>query len=355
MRFCLSMVFNGLWSLNMAVHSCAVYGLPETRGQRVRKQSILGDISGMSFFRSLKLLVLLAVFALIRVPVANAADAAASINVLAMKNGGVVLVHTSQYDKEFPVNAVIDSSLENYWASGKPSPGGWYPQSFVIEMDQVYALEKLVIDNRETDERDYPGVSARKVRFHVSTVSSREGWKPLLETEALQFDRKEIRLPKPVEARWLKVEVMSNFGHAQFVEINELEAYGKPVGDKPPLRDPSGVYQTNYQLLMLKVDGDDVTGCYEMDKGYVYGKTNGRVFDIKWVEHKGEESGTALLVLSSGGFLNGLWYEDGVMKGPWFGNKLPDAASIDCDPVSAAMGVGFNASTLVDHGFDSSH
>ncbi len=303
----------------------------------------------MSFSRSFTLLALSAFLVLAGMLAANAAEPAAPINVLAMKNGGVVLAHTSQYDKEFPVNAMIDSSLENYWASGKPSPGGWYPQSFVIEMDQVYALEKLVVDNRETDERDYPGVSARKIRFSVSTQSSREGWQPLVVTEALQFDRKEIPLLYPVNARWLKVEVLSNYGDPQFVEINELEAYGKPVGRKEPFLDPDGVYQTNYNLLMLKVDGSEVTGCYEMDKGYVYGKTNGRVFDIHWIEHKGEESGTALLVLSSGGFLNGLWYEDGVMKGPWFGNKLPDQTSIDCDPVSAAMGVGFNASTLVDH------
>jgi hypothetical protein len=304
----------------------------------------------MSFPGGLKLCVLLSILVMIGFPAASAADSAASVNVLAMKNGGVVLAHTSQYDKEFPINAVIDSSLENYWASGKPAPGGWYPQSFVIEMDQVYALEKLVIDNRETDEEDYPGVSAREVRFSVSDVSSREGWRPLLTAEAEQFDRKEILLPKPVNARWLKVEVRSNFGNPMFVEINELEAYGRPVGKKPSFPDPNGVYQTNYQLLMLKVDeGNDVTGCYEMDKGFVYGKTNGRVFDIKWVEHKGEESGTALLVLSSDGFLNGLWYEDGIMQGPWFGNKLPDRASIACDPVSAAMGVGFNASTLVEH------
>ncbi|WP_456372823.1 discoidin domain-containing protein [Thiolapillus sp.] len=302
----------------------------------------------MSFSGRLKLVAQLLILVMLGPVVAVAEEPAASVNVLAMRNGGVVLAHTSQYDKEFPVNAMIDSSLENYWASGKPSPGGWYPQSFVIEMDQVYALEKLVIDNREIDEEDYPGVSAREVRFSVSDVSSREGWRPLITAEALQFDRKEILLPRPVKARWLKVEIHSNYGDPNFVEINELEAYGKPVGKKRPFLDANGIYQTNYQLLMLKVDGEEVTGCYEMDKGFVYGKTNGRVFDINWVEHKGKESGTALLVLSSGGFLNGLWYEDGIMKGPWFGNKLPDRASIDCDPVSAAMGVGFNADTLVE-------
>ncbi len=35
------------------------------------------------------------------------------------------------------------------------------------------------------------------------------------------------------------------------------------------------------------------------------------------------------------------------MKGPWFGNKLQGQHTIDCDPVSAAIGVGFKADTIV--------
>jgi len=120
------------------------------------------------------------------------------------------------------------------------------------------------------------------------------------------------------------------------------------VGEPEPFLDPNGVYQTNYKALKLQVDGNKVTGCYELDKGYVHGTTNGRVFDIEWIEHKGEEHGRALLVLSSGGFLNGLWYEKGIMKGPWFGNKLKDQHAFECDPISAAIDVGFKADTIVN-------
>lgn len=268
-------------------------------------------------------------------------------NILLMKNGGVILAHTGQYDKEFPVNAMIEGNLLNYWASGKPGPKGWTPQSFVIELDREYELSRLAVDNREIDEKAYPGVSARKLRFSASTESSQSGWQPVSLMEAAQFGRKEEILDKPVRARWLKIEILSNYGNKSYTEINELEAYGKPVGDEPHYIDPNGVYRTNYQLLKLQVDGSRVTGCYELDKGYVHGTTNGRVFDIEWIEHKGEERGRALLVLSSGGFLNGLWYHEGIMKGPWFGNKLQGQHTIDCDPVSAAIGVGFKADTIV--------
>ncbi len=268
-------------------------------------------------------------------------------NVLLMKNGAVVLAHTGQYDKDFPVNAMFDGDLRYYWASARSGPSGLRPQSFVIELQQQYRLHKLVVDNREMDENQFPGISAREVRFSASTESPQSGWEPVATIEALQFVRNEMVLSRPVEARWLKVEVLSNYGFA-LTEINELEAYGKPVGEVVPFMNPNGVYQTNYGLLKLEIDGDRVVGCYEVDKGYVHGSTNGRVFDIEWIEHKGEERGTALLVLSSSGFLNGLWYEGGMLAGPWFGTKLREGG-IDCDPVTAAMGVGFRADTLVNH------
>ena len=268
-------------------------------------------------------------------------------NLLSMKNGGVILAHTGQYDNDFPVNALIDGDLYNYWASGKPGPSGWIPQSFVVEMDREYALSRLAVDNREIDEQAYPGVSARNIRFSASTESAQGKWQPVITLEAAQFQRKEVQLDKPVRARWLKVEVLSNYGNDSYMEINELEAYGKPVGEVIHI-DPNGVYQTNYKLLKLQVDGNKVSGCYTLDKGYVHGTTDGRVFDIEWIEHKGDERGRALLVLSSGGFLNGLWYQDGKMEGPWFGNKLSDGSGIDCDPVTAAMGVGFKADTVAN-------
>jgi hypothetical protein len=161
-------------------------------------------------------------------------------NILLMKNGAVILAHTGQYDKEFPVNAMIDGSLQNYWAS-KPDIGGRYPQSFVIELAQTHRLESLVVDNRETDELDYPGVSARKIRFSASAVSPQTGWRPVLEVEAKQFARKEIKLEKPIVARWLKVEILSNFGNSRYTEINELEAFGTPVGNREAYLDPNGL------------------------------------------------------------------------------------------------------------------
>ena len=275
--------------------------------------------------------------------------ATAGEDILTLHKGTMILTHTGQYSDKFPANALIDGQVIPFWASSKRNVQGFRPDSFIIELDRPYRIRRLVVDNREDDEMYYPGISARKVRFSVSTESSTGPWKAVAVVEGKKYDRSEVELEDPAVAHWLKVEVLSNYGHPLYTEISELEAYGEPLADKPvPEIDPSGVYRTNYGLLMLKVKGDKVEGCYELDKGYVHGTVNGRALEIEWIEHRGEERGTAILVFSSNGFFNGLWYEDGKMMGPWFGNKLPDREPIKCDPVTAAAGVGFNTGTFAD-------
>ncbi len=267
-------------------------------------------------------------------------------DLLRLDRGAVILAHTGQYDEEFPASALIDGSLQDYWASVRRHVQGFRPDQFIIELDRVYRLRRLVVDNRDNDELQYPGISAREVRFSASTRSHTGPWKPLGVVEARPFGRAELALTEPAKARWLKVEVLSNHGHSAYTEISELEAYGEPVDEVVFQPEATGLYQTNYGPLLLEVDGDRVEGCYELDKGYVYGTTDGRVFQINWIEHRGEERGTAVLVLASTRFLNGLWYEEGKLAGTWFGNKLPEGETIECDPVTAAAGVGFTPGQL---------
>ncbi len=293
-----------------------------------------------------KILPLLATLALAGFPPVKG-EGVSSEDLLTLDRGAVILAHSGQYDIQFPANALIDGRLRDYWASGRHQLSGEHTDSFIIELDRPYRIRRLVVDNRDNDEMQYPGISAREVRFSASTTSPAGPWSPVTVVMGKPFGRAEKVLQRPVVARWLKVEVLSNHGHKLFTEISELEAYGEPVAERVPDEvSPDGVYETNYGPLLLKVKGDRVEGCYELDKGYVYGTTDGRVFRLNWIEHGGEERGTAVLVLSSTQFLNGLWYEQGNLSGTWFGNKLPGSETIDCDPVTAAAGVGFQVGEL---------
>lgn len=232
---------------------------------------------------------------------------------------------------------LIDGTISNGWASPGRKP---FPHSFILELAQAHAISAFAVDNRGNDEPDYPGISVREVTLYGSLESAESGYKEIVTMEVQQARRTMVKLVQPVSARWLRLEVKSNHGHPMHTEIMELEAFGRPLGDSVTHADPSGIYVTNYGRLLLSTQGTEMEGCYEMDTGYVSGTVDGRYIRADWREHKGSEFGTAELVLSaSGDFLNGLWYEDGELQGPWFGSREVDGQGIACDPRSAAEDV----------------
>lgn len=260
-----------------------------------------------------------------------------------MQRGAVVLFHTGYYDHRTPPSGLIDGTTSEIWASSGEGKAKPYPHYFIIELDRVYAVQRLAVSNVNNDEADFPGVSAKDVVILGSTESDAEGYRQLASIEGKQFGRAEVTLPKPANVRWLKVLVNSNYGHKYTTELSEIEVYGAPIGDAPKHPDPSGVYMTNYGLLRIDVQGNKVEGCYDLDAGYVWGTTDGRVLNINWVEHKGAEKGDAILVLAgNGSFLSGLWWEKDVMMGPWYGKRARGATAIACKPPSAAAALGID-------------
>ena len=266
-------------------------------------------------------------------------------DILDIARGAVVLRHTGQGLENcpeaycYPVIATLDGTTDEYWASPVGRP---YPHRWIIELDRTYQIETLAINNTGASEKRYPGVSAREVVFHGSSVSSSEGYQELARVEAKQGGRQEVQVAQPMPVRWLRVDVLSNHGEKNHTELMELEAYGKPVGLLPVQRDASGVYHTNYDMMKLQVDGNKVRGCYPGD-GQIWGITDGRVFLLNWAHDDAEFFGTAVMVLaSSGNYISGMWYED-LFKSIWFGNRMPDGVEANCriDPAYPGKEVRF--------------
>ncbi len=145
-------------------------------------------------------------------------------------------------------------------------------------------------------------------------------------------------LEKPTEARWLKLVIVSNWGHPLHAQLMELEAYGEPVGEVSQQAVVHGIYSTNYGLMRLVQDGSLVIGCYDGDHGTLSGRTDGRVLKFWWWED-GPSMGNAFMVLSSdGNSLNGVWYEKGQVKGVWYGSRVTDERRPKCEvPAWAAL------------------
>jgi outer membrane protein OmpA-like peptidoglycan-associated protein len=172
-------------------------------------------------------------------------------------------------------------------------------------------------------------------------TSATAGFAPMGTFEAAKGARKEFQLaPAGTVAQWLKLEVASNWGHAEYTELMELEAYGEPEGEPTAAPPIAGVYQTNYNLLLLRQRGSAVVGCYDWSDGTLMGSTDGRVVQFEWREDQGTDVGTAIMVLSSAGdYLNGLWYRQGVRQGVWKGPRAASGTKPRCT-VREAGGIG---------------
>lgn len=249
-------------------------------------------------------------------------------DLLNLDAGAVVVSYSSQWDEEWAALLLLDDTPEKGWSAGK---GTELPHEIVVELAERSRLTSLAFDNSGALEADYPGLSARGVEIWASTESPDSGFEKLVEAEAKQGERSVVTLPEPTEAVWLKFVITSNWGHPEYTELMELEAYGEPLGAPDQTSELAGVYDTNYELMRFAQDDQQVRGCYDFRGGTLTGSTNGRVVQFEWREKEGALVGTAVMVLShSGEQLNGLWYQDGRYQGLWFGSPAKPGQEPAC-------------------------
>jgi flagellar motor protein MotB len=248
-------------------------------------------------------------------------------DLLDISSGAVVLTATSQYDEKWASLLILDGTTATGWCSAE---GKAFPNTFIMELPRKYILKEFVVNNNNTQERNYPGISARRFVLYGSTESQKTGYSVICEGEASKNKKKVFPLDKPVKVKWLKLVIRSNWGNKKYTEIMELEAYGKAVEKPDKQKQVDGVYDTNYDLFRLVQDGNKIEGCYDYDNGRLSGETDGRVIRFQWTED-GPQIGTAVMVLSTdGAFLNGLWYEKGSYRGLWYGRRVTDGRSPIC-------------------------
>lgn len=248
-------------------------------------------------------------------------------DLLDLESGAVALSATTQFGGRWNVQSILSGSNTTGWSSSRGHP---YPNDFMLELPRQYLLKSFVIDNTGTEESNFSGISGRHFVLYGSTTSHEEGFDLILEGEAAKGDRKVFLLEEPTEVRWLKLEVLSNWGNPHHTQLMELEAYGEPVGAVTQQRPIQGTYATNFGLMLLEQSANLVIGCYDADNGTLSGRTNSRVLKFRWWEN-GPTAGIAFLVLSSdGNSLNGLWYKRGQVKSIWCGRRVNDERRPQC-------------------------
>jgi outer membrane protein OmpA-like peptidoglycan-associated protein len=169
-----------------------------------------------------------------------------------------------------------------------------------------------------------------------STDSSAAGFVTLASLEAPRGGRKEVTLPQAVTARWLKFVVTSNWGHAEYTELMELEAYGDPVGPAPRI-DAAGTYESTYGLMRLEQDGTKIRGCYDYRGGQLDGAISGRVLQLQWREEGEDRTGGAIFIVQDDGGLSGVYYLNGQLQGEWEGPRAKPNQRAECTIIEAGL------------------
>lgn len=261
-------------------------------------------------------------------------------NIAALRNGSWLIETPPSYaklasrshHKKFSPGSLLDETNAP-WCSKHTK----FPFTFVIELVEEYEISQLEFNNIV---EKYAGIGTKKVRVSFSTSASINNY---MEIGTFDLNENQIQtFPVSGKARRIKVTILENFGHSQYVELAEFKAFGKPSKQLAKPIDINGDWKSNWQETSFVQHGNTFTGSYQYEN--VSGTiTNGRIhrnaieFDYKEYDpSKGTLVGTALLYLNEeGNRLSGIWQNSKLKHdfGLWIMNKNDGNAIVYTTPV----------------------
>lgn len=201
----------------------------------------------------------------------------------------------------------------------------WEPQkgsstlTVMYRLAEPHDLTRAEVVNSD-NERDYPGISTKRLRLELG-VGPAGPWKPLAEVTLPKGRRPlPISLPRTPSVRYLRVTLLENHGNTEYWSLAELSVFGTP--SKPRTVQFNGSWTATYGELVLRQDGQRVTGCYALSadaegragNSTVEGIVEDGVFYGTWLELEEEGRvtgrGTFAFALTAEGELSGVWGSD---------------------------------------------
>ena len=156
-------------------------------------------------------------------------DTKATPKARVLKRVGLRLVSfDSEFDPDqWAARNLVDGSPTSGWCS---SPARAAPHRFVFDLGSPQRLARLELDAACADEGEYAGVGAKTYLIEGSLKGPSEGFVTLLEgTLARGKNAQALELPTSANARWLRLSLKSNYGHAELTELMEVRAYARGV------------------------------------------------------------------------------------------------------------------------------
>ncbi|MEP1441772.1 MAG: discoidin domain-containing protein [Hyphomicrobiales bacterium] len=177
----------------------------------------------MSPFSNIKKFIGITAFSIVSLGLTNHTASSQEINALAAKNGTVVKSFTSEYGGNWLASGLIDGKAELGWSS-QANKG--IPSEFLFELPSNYLLSYFVFDNTKVEEKGYPGIAAKLVEVFISTQGETGPFQKVVVGDLANNSASKAALKAPLPARWVKLVIKSNGGHARYTELMEFSAFG---------------------------------------------------------------------------------------------------------------------------------
>ncbi len=223
---------------------------------------------------------------------------------------GAVVVSASANAPAAP--SLTDGSAETAWHNQTPREAA--PYRFVFELRAPTRLRQVGVAGAGPRPGGVAGGSARRVRIEASAQGPEDGYIVLGTVEAAEQGETLLDVAPERDIRWLRFTIEGNHaGRGGWTYLGEAIAYG----DQTPPADAArfgGVFDLGRgAILVLRMDGSAVTGCYTESGGHAAGTITGEVSEgvarVSWRrDGRGQVHGVALLVIDSRGHLNGVRY-----------------------------------------------
>jgi outer membrane protein OmpA-like peptidoglycan-associated protein len=166
----------------------------------------------------------------------TSAQSSKSKNLFDYENGARVVDFSSNYGGSYDAKLILKNTPTDVtdrlpaWCSAAGAP---FPHHITIELSKTEWLNIIEFNNEITDEKHgYPGISSKDVEVYVSTSSATSGFKHAISISLEQNKNNQIVKIIPVQARWIKLVITSNFGDVNYTEFGQLGAYDDGIRSK---------------------------------------------------------------------------------------------------------------------------
>ena len=116
-----------------------------------------------------------------------------------------------------PANAIIRPLI---WSSAPDAP---FPHWILFEFSDRQWVTHLVFDNYLEEEADHPGISSKDIEIWLGEDPS--DLRRAASFTLARNQRDQAVRVEPVETRFVKIVIASNYGHPWYTELNALQAF----------------------------------------------------------------------------------------------------------------------------------